>query len=148
MKLLILFLPIVIGFDNFYIKNSCNLLVCGNKSQNVDKINWFKGENGVFKNISGLKSCNCGSIYYCEYVLMLNMSYPPKEKELFIVKCPLLNDNAKSETLQFHDTIEKILNKISNHNFYLLLIVFISFFMLFIVFYGIKKFELNKILFK
>ena len=53
MKLLILFLPIVIGFDNYYIINSCNLLVCGNKSQNVDKINWFEGKNSVFKNISG-----------------------------------------------------------------------------------------------
>ena len=52
MKILIIFLPLVICFDNFYIVNKKDLLVCGNKSAQVNNVNWYEAENGVFKNMS------------------------------------------------------------------------------------------------
>ena len=53
MKIFLLFLPIVMGYNNYYSINNSDLLVCGNKSENTSYFNWFVGENGFFKkNIS------------------------------------------------------------------------------------------------
>ena len=45
MKIFLLFLPIFIGYNNNYIINNSDLLVCGNKSENVVNFNWFDGEH-------------------------------------------------------------------------------------------------------
>ena len=52
MKIFLLFLPIVIGYNNYYLINNSDLLVCGNKSENTSNFNWFVGENSLFRNIS------------------------------------------------------------------------------------------------
>ena len=52
MKILIFFLPIVICFDNYYIFNKKDLLVIGNKSTQVNNVNLYEAEDGVFKNMS------------------------------------------------------------------------------------------------
>ena len=71
MKTLIFLLPVVICFDNYYIVNKKDLLVCGNKSAQVINVNWYEAENGVFKNMSTalrkISAEECPTIYYCQY---------------------------------------------------------------------------------
>ena len=52
MKIFLLFLTIVIGYNNYFIIYNSDLLVCGNKSIKAVNFNWFVWDNGVFKNIS------------------------------------------------------------------------------------------------
>ena len=70
MKTLLLFQPIVIGYNNYYIINNSDLLVCWNQLINAAYFNWFVCDNGVFKNISKFTneiSVHCPAIYFCEY---------------------------------------------------------------------------------
>ena len=59
--------------------------------------------------------------------------------DLFIVNCPA---SAKENLHQFHETTQKIIDKISNNNFYLLIFLLI----IFIFYYIIKKFDLKKLI--
>ena len=52
MKQILFFLPIVIGYDSYYIINNGDLLVCGNKSMNASYFNWFERDNVMFRDIS------------------------------------------------------------------------------------------------
>ena len=77
MKILFLFLPIVIGYKNYYVINSSDLLVCGYKSINANNFIWFVSDIGVFKNIS--KFANeicvlCLAVYFCEYDVIITKS--------------------------------------------------------------------------
>ena len=58
MKKFLLFLPIV-GYNNFYIINNSELLVCGNESIKAVNFNWSFGDNGLFKNISKFTNEMC-----------------------------------------------------------------------------------------
>ena len=172
MKIFLLFLPIVMGYNNYYSINNSDLLVCGNKSENTSNFNWFVGENSLFKNISQFTkniSVQCPSVYFCEYdISYSDMNFHLHRMELFIVNCPILKAEAIQESLlfkddkpkrvqlkddiqerlQLHDAIERILNKISYHNFYLLLIIIIILLILFVIYFIIKKMDLNKFLFR
>ena len=59
MRIFLLFLPMVIGYNNYYIINHSYLLVCRNKSENAVYFFWFVGENGLFKNISKFALSGC-----------------------------------------------------------------------------------------
>ena len=172
MNIFLLFLPIVMGYNNYYSINNSDLLVCGNKTENTLNFNWFVGENGLFRNISKFSkniSVHCPSVYFCEYDISdSNMNFHLHRMELFIVNCPILKAEAIQESLlfkddkpkkvqlkddiqerlQLHDAIERILNKISYHNFYLLLIIIIILLILFVIYFIIKKLDFNKFLFR
>ena len=69
MKIFLLFIPIVIGYINYYSINSSDLLVCENKSANAVNFDWFVGENGWFKSIYKFTyeiSVRCPAVYFCE----------------------------------------------------------------------------------
>ena len=89
MKILLLFLPKVIAYNNYYSIKSSDLLVCENKSENAVNFNWFVGENGLFKNISKFTkeiSGHCPAVYFCEYDISLSkLNYYLHRMELFIV---------------------------------------------------------------
>ena len=55
MKIFLLFLPIVIGYNNYYLINNSDVLICGNKSENTSNFNWFVGENSLFKTYLNLQ---------------------------------------------------------------------------------------------
>ena len=145
MKTLIFLLPVVICFDNYYIVNKKDLLVCGNKSTQVNNVNWYEAENGVFKNMSiALKKISaetCPTFYYCQYedYITENVFFPTAD--LFIVNC-MASTTPKENLHQFHETTQKIIDKISNNNFYLLIFLLI----IFIFYYIIKKFDLKKLI--
>ena len=127
MKIFLLFLPKVIGYNNFYSINSTDLLVCGNKQQNAVNFNCFVGENGLFKNISKFTnkiSAHCPAVYFCEYDISLSeMNYNLHRMELFIVICVeaiqerIQLQDVIQERLQLHDDTERISNKISHTTF-------------------------------
>ena len=72
MKIFLLFLPIVITYNNYYSINSSDLLVCVNKSKNAVNFNWFVGENGLFKNISKFTKKYQGTV---RLYISVNMIY-------------------------------------------------------------------------
>ena len=69
MKILIFMLPIVLCIDNYYIINHKEVLICGNRTIQVENVNWYESNNGVFKNMSTssrrIMSDYCPAIYYC-----------------------------------------------------------------------------------
>ena len=143
MKTLIFLLPVVICFDNYYIVNKKDLLVCGNKSAQVNNVNWYEAENGVFKNMSialrRISAEACPTYYYCQYEDYITENVFFQTADLFIVNCLA---SAKENLPQFHETTQKIIDKISNNNFYLLIFLLI----IFIFYYIIKKFDLKKLI--
>ena len=146
MKTLIFLLPVVICFDNYYIVNKKDLLVCGNKSAQVNNVNWYEAENGVFKNMSialrRISADACPTIYYCQYEEYINEYTSFTTADLFIVNCPASTTPKEENFHQFHETTQKIIDKISNNNFYLLIFLLI----IFIFYYIIKKFDLKKLI--
>ena len=137
-------LPVVICFDNYYIANKKDLLVCGNKSTTqVNNVNWYEAENGVFKNMSialrRISAEACPTYYYCQYEDYITENVFFQTADLFIVNCPA---SAKENLHQFHETTQKIIDKISNNNFYLLIFLLV----IFIFYYIIKKFDLKKLI--
>ena len=76
MKNLIIFLSQDICFDNYHIVNKKDLLMCGNKSTQVNNVNWYEAEDGVFKNMSialrRISAEACPAIYYCKYEDSIN----------------------------------------------------------------------------
>ena len=48
MKIFLLFLPIVIGYNNYYLINNSDVLDCGNKSENTSNFKWVVDENSLF----------------------------------------------------------------------------------------------------
>ena len=101
MKILLLFLPIVIGYNNYYIINNSDLLVWWNKSINTANFNWFVGYNGVSKNISKFTneiSLHCPAVFFCEYEETIsNLNYLPHRIELLIFNCHILKVEATQE---------------------------------------------------
>ena len=146
MKILIFFLPLIICFDNYYIVNKKDLLVCGNKSTRVNNVNWYEAEDGVFKNMSisirKISAEVCPTLYYCQYEDYINELTSFPSADLFVVNCPVKEN--KENLHQFHETTQKIINKILNNNFYLLIFLLI----IFIFYYLIKKFDLKKLIVK
>ena len=109
MKTLIFLLPVVICFDNYYIANKKDLLVWGNKSTTqVNKVNWYEAENGVFKNMSialrRISADACPTIYYCQYEEYINEYTSFTTADLFIVNCPASTTLKGENFHQFHET--------------------------------------------
>ena len=146
MKTLIFLLPIVICFDNYYIVNKKDSLVCGNKSSKVNNVNWYEAENGVFKNMSialrRISAEACPTYYYCQYEDYITENVFFQTADLFIVNCPASTTLKEENFHQFHETTQKIIDKISNNNFYLLIFLLI----IFSFYYIIKKFDLKKLI--
>ena len=130
----------VISFDYYYISNN-KILTCGNKSENPFNINWYEAQSGTFKNMSlfqrKLAIDTCPGIYYCQYKEMIaDIDY--STTDLFVLNCPIVKEDLE----RFHETTQKIIDKISNNNFYLLIFLLI----IFIFYYIIKKFDLKKLI--
>ena len=133
MLFFILFLPMVMGFDYYYLINKTedfSKLECG-ISKNIS---WFKSQNGAFINM--MKSnqsisirTRCLEIYYCEYEKIYFDEFIIV-KDLFFITCKA------DEMIKFQHLIDQI----SNKNFYLL----ISFFVFLIISLMCKIF-INKI---
>ena len=132
--LLLIFLPMVMGFDYYYLINKTedvSTLECG-ISKNIS---WFKSQNGIFINM--IKSnqsisirTQCLEMYYCEYEKIYFDDVYLTARDLFIITCKA------DEMIKFQHLIEKI----SNKNFYLLISLFV-----FLIFYLICKIFINKI---
>ena len=78
MKIFLLFLPIIIGYNNYYLINNSDILVCGNKSENTSNFNWFVSEDGFLRNISQFTkniSVHCPSVYFCEHDISFSNMY-------------------------------------------------------------------------
>ena len=131
--LLLIFLPMVMGFDYYYLINKTedvSTLECGLSNN----ISWFKSQNGAFINM--MKSnqsisirTQCLEIYYCEYEKIYFDEFIIV-KDLFFITCKA------DEMIKFQHLIDQI----SNKNFYLLISLFV-----FLIFYLICKIFINKI---
>ena len=119
MKIFIFFIPLVICFDKYYIVDMKDLLVCGNKLTQFTYVNWYEAEDGVFMSISlrRISAEACPTIYYCQYEYNMNEHISFQTADLFVVNYLVAKENMH----QFHETTQKIKDKISNNNFYLLI---------------------------
>ena len=63
----------------------------------------------------------CPAIYYCQYEDYINEYFPFPTADLFVVNCSVAKENLR----QFHETNQKIKDKISNKNFCLLIFLLI-----------------------
>jgi hypothetical protein len=144
MKIILFFLPLVICFDNYYIDNfyTDKILECGNKSNEAINIKWYEAKKGVFTNMSisnkKISVQYCPAIFYCQYVDYIDNNFNFSSADLFVVNCLQI----KEDLARFYETTQKIIDKISNNNFYISIFLLI----ILIFYYLIKKFNLNKLI--
>ena len=135
-NLLSLFLWLFQFFKITIIINNDDLLVCGNKSINNGNFTWFEVNNGVLSNISKFtKRYRCNVILFITVnMIRLYQICTIYLKGSNFLLLTILIAKALRQNLQLHDATDKILHKISSHNFFLLCISMIILSILFIIY--------------